>query len=53
MEESHGSSMSMLSKPGGDKILFENKALDSPIMWLRIDPDLEYIRKIKGIMIML
>ena len=47
MEESHASSNTLQK---GDKIIYENKLLESPIVWLRIDPDLEFIRKIKGIL---
>jgi hypothetical protein len=31
----------------GTKSLFEVKNIDSPILWIRIDPDMEYIRKAK------
>jgi len=44
MEESHASSNTL--QKGGDKIIFENKQLESPIVWLRVDPDLEFIRKV-------
>lgn len=46
MEESHASSNTL--QKSGDKILYENKLLDSPIVWLRVDPDLEFIRKIQS-----
>lgn len=31
----------------GTKSLFEVKNIDSPILWVRIDPEMEYIRKAK------
>lgn len=37
------------SYPYGTKNLFEVKNLDSPVLWIRIDPDMEYIRKVKVI----
>ena len=33
--------------PYGTKNLFEVKNLESPILWIRVDPDMEYIRKVK------
>lgn len=33
--------------PYGTKNLFDVKNLDSPILWIRVDPDMEYIRKVK------
>lgn len=48
MEESHASS-NALQKGGGDRIIYENKLLESPVVWLRIDPDLEFIRKVHSI----
>jgi hypothetical protein len=31
----------------GTKSLFQRKNTDSPILWIRIDPDCEYIRRVK------
>lgn len=31
----------------GTKSLFEVKNIDCPILWIRVDPDVEYIRKVK------
>jgi len=31
----------------GTKSLFEVKNIDCPILWIRVDPDFEYIRKVK------
>lgn len=31
----------------GIKRLFEVKNIESPILWIRIDPDFEYIRSVK------
>ena len=33
--------------PYGTKNLFEVKNLESPVLWIRVDPDMEYIRKVK------
>lgn len=32
--------------PYGTKGLFEVKNLDSPVLWIRVDPDMEFIRKV-------
>jgi len=48
MDESHASSAN-LQKGGGERIIHENKILSSPIVYLRIDPDYEYLRKIHSI----
>ena len=32
--------------PYGTKNLFEVKNLESPVLWIRVDPDMEYIRKV-------
>lgn len=53
LEESHASSNTLAKQGIGDKIIYENKVLDTPIVWLRIDPDLEFIRKIKSIFIII
>jgi hypothetical protein len=31
----------------GTRSLFEVKNIDCPILWIRIDPEVEYIRKVK------
>jgi hypothetical protein len=31
----------------GTKNLFDVKNLESPILWIRVDPDMEFIRKVK------
>lgn len=33
--------------PLGTKNLFDVKNLESPVLWIRVDPDMEYIRKVK------
>ena len=33
--------------PYGTKNLFEVKNLEQPILWIRVDPDMEYIRKVE------
>lgn len=35
--------------PLNTKNLFEVKNLESPVLWIRLDPDMEYIRKVKVI----
>lgn len=35
--------------PFGTKNIFDVKILDSPVLWIRVDPDMEYIRKVKVI----
>lgn len=33
--------------PYGTKNLFDVKNLESPVLWIRVDPDMEYIRKVE------
>lgn len=33
--------------PFTTKNLFDVKNLESPVLWIRIDPDMEFIRKVK------
>lgn len=33
--------------PYGTKNLFDVKNLESPVLWIRVDPDMEFIRKVK------
>lgn len=35
--------------PFGTKNIFDVKNLESPVLWIRVDPDMEYIRKVKVI----
>jgi len=36
--------------PSETKKLFQNRELDSnPVLWIRVDPDMEFIRKIRVI----
>ena len=33
--------------PFETKDMFDVKNLESPVLWIRVDPDMEYIRKVK------
>ena len=33
--------------PHETKQLFEVKNLESPVLWIRVDPDMEFIRKVE------
>lgn len=35
--------------PLDTKKYFDVKTLESPVLWIRVDPDMEYIRKVKVI----
>ena len=32
--------------PYGTKALFDVKTLDNPVLWIRLDPDMEFIRHV-------